>query len=184
MFPIIIAVVVLVVLGGIWINAYNGEVTRNNAIEKQRSDVHATLGSRYDKVLAFIDAIEGANATVTGYLNIIKDARIAFAEAIDNGELMNADAESDTIDSTFVTLLAYMENNPDSYNTVSLYSGFMSEFSASTNAVLNAIETFNESVESYNNHIQKFPNNMFLGEKEPYTSYSIENYNTTLPTFK
>ncbi len=76
-----------------------------------------------------------------------------------------------------------MENNPDSYNTVTLYFGFMSEFSASTNAVLNTIETYNESVESYNNHIQKFPNNMFLTEKESYTSYSIENYNITLPTF-
>ncbi len=64
-FPIIIAVVILIVLGGIWINVYNGKVTRNNAIEKQRGDVHATLGLRYDKVLVFIDAIEGANATVT-----------------------------------------------------------------------------------------------------------------------
>ena len=108
-FPIIIAVVILIVLGGIWINAYNGEVTRNNAIEKQRGNVHATLGSRYDKVLVFIDAIEGANATVTGYLNIIKDARTAFTEAINNADLITADAESSTIDSTFVTLLAYMK---------------------------------------------------------------------------
>lgn len=43
----------------------------------------ASLGIRYEKVLTFIDAIEDANATVMGYLNIIKDARIAFAEAID-----------------------------------------------------------------------------------------------------
>lgn len=49
MFPIFIASVVLIILGIIWINAYNGEVTRNNLIEKNRGDVHAALGSRYDK---------------------------------------------------------------------------------------------------------------------------------------
>lgn len=183
MFPIFIASVVLIILGIIWINAYNGEVTRNNLIEKNRGDVHAALGSRYDKVLAFIDAIEGADTTVTNYLNIIKEARTAFAEAIDNGDIIEADAEAGTIDSTFVTLLAYMEDNPASYNTVSLYAGFMSEFSAATNVVLNTIGKFNESVMSYNNHIQKFTNNMFLANKEPYATYSITNYNATLPTF-
>lgn len=76
-----------------------------------------------------------------------------------------------------------MEDNPASYNTVSLYAGFMSEFSAATNVVLNTIGKFNESVMSYNNHIQKFTNNMFLANKEPYATYSITNYNATLPTF-
>lgn len=68
----------------------------------------ASLGIRYEKVLTFIDAIEDANATVMGYLNIIKDARTAFTEAINNADLITADAESSTIDSIFVTLLAYV----------------------------------------------------------------------------
>lgn len=74
-------------------------------------------------------------------------------------------------------------DNPASYNTVSLYSGFASDFSASTNAVLNAIDYYNDSVRDYNNHIQTFPNFLFLGNKTPYQSYSISNYNTQLPTF-
>lgn len=183
MIPLLILVLVIAIIGITWISAYNGEITKNNEIENDRGNVHAALGARYDKVLALIDAIEGANQTVTGYLNIIKDARVAFAQALENDNPAAADESAEVIDSTFVTLLSYMEHNPESYNTVSLYAGFAGEFSASTNVVLNAITIYNESVKEYNNHIQTFPNVLFLGGKTPYKSYDVSNYNTTLPTF-
>ena len=76
-----------------------------------------------------------------------------------------------------------MEDNPESYNTVDLYSGYMAEFAASTNAVTYAINEFNEVVNDYNTFIQTFPNVIFLGEKVTFEPYSLANYNATLPTF-
>lgn len=171
------------IIGATWISAYNGAVQKNNAIVEQQGNVHATLSARYEKVGAFIDAIEGANSTVQGYLNTIMAARTAFANAIAAGNVAAANEAAETIDGTFITLVSYMEDNPSSYNTVNLYAGFMSEFAAATNVVTNAILLYNSNVTSYNNHIQTFPNNMFLGSRTPYNPYTISNYNTTLPTF-
>jgi LemA protein len=171
------------IIGFTWVNAYNGAIQKNNAIVEQQGNVHATLSARYEKVGAFIDAIEGANSTVQGYLNTIMAARTAFANAIAAGNVAAANESAATIDGTFITLVSYMEDNPSSYNTVNLYAGFMSEFSAATNVVTNAILTYNSYVTSYNNHIQQFPNSLFVGTRTPYTPYNVSNYNTQLPTF-
>lgn len=184
---LIILSVIVVLLGAliasIWYRSYNGEIEMNNQIENVRGDVHAAMGARYEKVTAFIDAIQGANATVNGYLGIIRDARTAFANAISTENFAAADEAGGLIDSTFVNLLSYMEDNPSSYNTVNLYSGFMGEFSASTNTVLNEIRTYNASVRDYNTHIQRFPNKIFLSGKVAKAQYDVPNYNAELPTF-
>ncbi|MFA5542514.1 MAG: LemA family protein [Bacilli bacterium] len=176
-------VVLLLIVGISWISAFNGEVSRNNDVVEYRGNVYAALSARYEKVGAFIDAIEGANATVTGYLTIISEARQAFANAIASGNIAAANEAISDIDGTFVTLLSYMEDNPESYNTVNLYSGFLGEFSASTNVVTTQIGEYNKKVNTYNTHIQRFPNNLFVGNKEKYESYNLENYNSPLPTF-
>ena len=183
---IIVGLVVVVFGGttaGMWISAYNGEITRRENVTEERGNVHASLSGRYEKVGTFIDAIESANQTVLTYLETIRDARTAFADAIASNEPVDADEAADTIDSTFVQLVAYMEDNSESYNTVDLYSGYMGEFAASTNAVTYAIREFNEVVNDYNTFIQTFPNVIFLGEKVTFEPYSLANYNATLPTF-
>lgn len=175
--------VVALIISMMWISAYNGAVTREAEIVEKQGNVHAALSARYEKVGALIDAIEGANATVLGYLETIADARTAFANALAAGSQAAADAAADTIDATFITLLSYMEDNPDSYNTVNLYSGFAAEFSASTNLVTGSIILFNVAVTNYNTHVQTFPNNIFLGGRALYSPYELTNYNVPLPTF-
>ena len=177
--------VFLVVVGIMWVNAFNGAKTKANEIETLRGDVYASLSVRYEKMGTFIDAISDANSIVTGYLEVIRDARVAFAEAIGkaNVDASEVDEISGTIDGTFITLLSYMEDNPASYNTVNLYQGFLSEFSAATNVVLNRILEYNRAVLAFNNHIETFPNLLFVGNETRKQTYAVDNYNTTLPTF-
>ena len=81
---IIVSLVVVVFGGttaGMWISAYNGEITRRENVTEERGNVHASLSGRYEKVGTFIDAIESANQTVLTYLETIRDARTAFADA-------------------------------------------------------------------------------------------------------
>lgn len=175
--------VLAIVIGSFWISAYNGAIVREAEVVEARGNVYATLEGRYEKVDALIDAIEDANATVLGYLETITDAREAFATAIENGNAAAADEASALIDGTFVTLVAYMEDNPDSYNTVGLYSGFAAEFTASTNMVTTSIIYYNSAVTDYNTHIATFPNVIFVGGRTPYAPYELTNYNSELPTF-
>ena len=170
-------------VGSTWISAYNGAIKKEAIVNEDLGNVHASLTGRYEKVATFIDAIQDANATIQGYLDTIAQAREAFADAISNNNNDAAYDSSATIDQTFVTLVSYMEDNPDSYNTVSLYIGYLDEFTASTNRVINDIGTYNEAVKEYNTHIQIFPNVIFVGSREKYTQYSTANYNATLPTF-
>jgi len=176
--------ILAVITASFWISAYNGAVIREAEVVEARGNVHASLEARYDKVDVLIDAIEDANETVQGYLDTIAAARAAFAAAIENGNAAAADEAAALVDGTFVTLVAYMEDNPDSYNTVGLYSGFMAEFSASTNLVTGSIMVYNSAVTSYNTHIKTFPNNIFVGGRTPYTAYELTNYNVSLPTFE
>lgn len=174
---------VSIVIGGTWIGAANGEVQKNNNVVEATGLVHARLSNRYEKIGAFINAIESANEAVVSFLETIRDARVAYADAIAANNNAAARSEADIIDTTFVNLVALMEANPETYQTVNLYAGFMSEFSASTNAVTYAIETFNEKVNVYNTHIQTFPNLIFLSKKVPYVIWSLENFRLELPTF-
>lgn len=171
------------VISILWIGAYNGAVRKEAQITESRGNVHATLSGRYEKVGVLIDAIESANTTVLGYLETITDAREAFADAIASSNQAAAAAAADTLDATFVTLVAFMEDNPDSYNTVGLYSGFMAEFSASTNLVTGAIIIYNAAVTDFNTHIKTFPNNIFVSGLSAYTPYELSYYNVTLPSF-
>jgi len=174
---------VFLVIGALWISAFNGAIRKDNAVSEKRANIHASLSARYEKVVVFVDAIESANETILTYLETIMDARTAFADAIDSSNNVAADSAATTIDGTFVTLVAYMEDNPDSYNTVSLYSGYMAEFAASTNKVRFDIGEFNAAARSYNTHIQTFPNNIFVGTRQTISEYSLTNYNATLPSF-
>jgi len=167
----------------VWVNAYNGYVTRDNEIAQKRGDVYAALSARYDKLSLMIDAIESANATVQGYLDTIMAARTAFADALANDDFESVDDSITEINSTFINLVSYVENNPSSYNTTGLYASALADFNASTNAVLYAITQYNASVTSYNNHIKTFPNNLFVGSNATYAPYEVTNYNTSLPSF-
>lgn len=170
---------------GMGIYAYNGEVTHRRDISQARGEIETSLIGRYEKVDAFIDAIEDANVTILAFLETIRDARLAFAEAISSAEPVDADAAAETIDSTFTQLVAYMEDNPDSYNTIGLYEGYLAEFSASTNAVVYSMNEYNKAVNEYNTFIEIFPNVIFLSNKVPFENYTynITNYSDTLPTF-
>lgn len=175
-----VAGMLLIIISIIWIVAYNGEVKKSNEIENMRDDVRAVLNVRYEKVLTLINSIESANTTVLGYLETIRDARTAFANAIDMDGTIDAASE---IDGTLFTLLSYMEDNPSSYNTVGLYSGFASEFSRDSNVALNLMMAYNKAVRSYNNHIKTYPNFLFFMSYDKKIGYVVDNYNTELPTF-
>lgn len=166
-----------------WIGAVNGEVRKNEDVVEATGNVHASLSGRYEKIGAFIDAIEDANATVLDYLQTIMAARTAFANAIAAGDSAEANDQAEIVDATFVTLVAYMEDNPGSYNTVNLYAGFMAEFAASTNVVTESIRTYNGKANVYNTHIKIFPNLIFLSGKTPYAIWALTNYTSELPTF-
>lgn len=175
--------IVIVVISSIWITAYNTYQSNDVEVSQKRGDVHATLSIRYDKMAAMIDTIQSANSTVQGYLDTIMDARAAFANALASNDLESIDESIQEINSTFINLVSYVEDNPSSYNTTALYANALAEFNASTNVVLTTILAYNDTVATYNKHIRMFPNNLFVGNNPQYDTYEVANFNKTLPSF-
>lgn len=175
--------VIGVTIGGMWIGVSNGEISNREDVKKAAGTIHASLSGRFEKIDVFIDAIIDANAAVLSFLDTINDARTAFATAISTNNEAAIKEQADIIDTNFINLVALMEDNPASYQTVNLYAGYMGEFAASTNAVTYAINEYNDVVAVYNTHIAIFPNVMFLRSKTPFATWNPPNYATTLPTF-
>lgn len=172
-----------VTIGATWIGAVNGEVRRNQAVSEATGNVYAQYSGRYEKMGAVIDAIQSADAMILNALQLITDARTAFAAALDAGIDGDPNEQAQIVESTITSLVVLLEDNPNSYQTTNLYAAAIAEFSASTNSVTFSITSYNSAVTAYNTHIQVFPNMLFLGSKTPFTTWVVPTYSTTLPTF-
>ncbi len=173
-----------IILGSTWAGAYNGAVTKSNLIQQRETQIYSAYSNRYEKVGAYINAIESANGQILAQMTLITDARNAFADAMAAGQLDIAADESANIESTFINLIVLLEDNPGQWNTINLSAGFMAEFAASTNAVTFAINSYNAALTDYNTFIALFPNNLFTGgfaRNDDF--YTPPNFNTDLPTF-
>ncbi len=178
-----ILVILLIVVGTLWIKAYNGATKAKNIVSQEKTKIYTAYSGRYDKVFAFIDAIESANAQINTQIDAIMAARTAFANALGRKDYDEAEEKTEIIESTFISLVSYLEDNPAAWNTIGLTSGFMAEFSASTNAVTFAINNYNEKVATYNILVSIFPNKLFLGGFKEIDDYVVPIFETTLPTF-
>jgi len=75
-----------------------------------------------------------------------------------------------------------MEQNPSNWTTLGITQDFIQEFSASTNMITNAIETYNEAVTDYHIHIEVIPNRWFLGSYTHVEFYQIPSLSTVIPS--
>ncbi len=179
-----VLIVLATIIGVVWSTAYNGAETKFRQIKLRETEIYSAYSGRYEKVLQYIDAIESADQTILDQLTLITNARTAFANAMSNNDLDVAESASSTIESTFIDLVSYMEDNPSNWTTIGLTNNFMSEFAASTNNVTNRINAYNAAITEYNTFIVLFPNNLFTGGYTQNSDFYIApNFNTELPTF-
>lgn len=171
----------LLVVGGTWIGAYNGMVKRENDVVLKKGAVHASYVGRYDKASAMIGAIESANAQINSQIEAITTARSAFSN-VETGTVTEIQGAADAVETTISAFVVLLEDNPSAWNTVGLYAQYMAEFNASTNSVTFSINAYNTAVSAFNTHIKLFPNVIFLGGQEAYTNWELPTL-STMPTF-
>src|SRR5690606_29310115 len=116
-------------------------------------------------------------------LGLITQAREAFADAVASQASPDVlEQEFTALESMFITLVSYMEDNPSNWTTVGITSAFLAEYNASTNSVSFAINQYNETVFLYNSFLRKFPNNVFAFGFELKNAYSLPSeFVTVLP---
>lgn len=173
----------VVVTGVLWISAYNQAVTKTSFLEAEKIKIYTAYSARYEKVKVYIDAIDTQNSQMIAQMQLITDARARFADAMANSDIDAANSEITNIEAVLVNLAVIMEDNPGSWNTNALMSGYMAEFSADTNRLFNTITEYNTSVSEYNRIISTFPNKIFLKSFAKNNDLFVPAFETAVPTF-
>lgn len=160
-FLIIVAVVAIVaVLVGLAVGSYNGTVKMREDVDAAEAQIKNRLKQRHDKMLQLIDAVEGLQEHAETIYNMITAAREAYNSATTPEEFMAADGLQTQ---ALTDLRALVEDNPEGITANEAYYGYMSEVSATENALATARRDYNEAVRKYNTSVNKFPKTMYIG---------------------
>lgn len=166
-------IVILVVLAVIvlWvIQIYNRLVNLRNRVRNAFSQIDVQLTRRYDLIPNLVEAVKGYMSHERNTLEAVIQARnsavsaqqSAAADPTDADAIKALAAAETTLGGTLGRLFALVESYPDLKANENMIQ-FQEELSSTENKVAFARQAFNDSVMSYNNACENFPNNMVAG---------------------
>jgi LemA protein len=146
---------------------YNNLVNLRNRVRNAFSQIDVHLTRRHDLIPNLVEAVKGYMAHERGTLEAVIEARNAAASQLRSAAADPGDAEAikklsaaeATLTGTLGRLFALAEAYPDLKANQNMLH-FQEELSTTENKVAFARQAFNDSVMSYNNACQNFPNNL------------------------
>ena len=154
---IVVAVVVLVLLGGVLI--FNRLVSLRQRVDNGWSQIDVQLRRRYDLIPNLVQTVEGYAAHERELFEAVAEARSKAMSAQTVGD--QAQAEN-AITAGLRQLLAVAENYPDlkaSQNFLALQE----ELTGTESKIAYARQFYNDQVMRLNTTIGKFPSNLIAG---------------------
>lgn len=162
---VLVLVVMLLVTTLIsWLTTYNGAQRRLRAIDFEETKIYSAFNNRLEKQENLLSYVNTADEQILNQLGLITSAREAFSEAFKNHDEQESFENFQTIETTFLGLLSYLEDNPNNWTSIGLTSKLIDEFNATTNALTYAIDNYNKSRYDYNLFIVLFPQKLFLNK--------------------
>jgi LemA protein len=138
------------------ISGYNSLVDADEAIAADQSQIEIRLQERHDKIGLIVDAITGLQEHEETIYDMITSARAAYATAKTNNDTAGM-IEADALESLALSnLLVAVEDNP-ALTTTGAYGQLIVEISSIEAALAVARRDYNNSVESYNASVRRFP---------------------------
>src|SRR6476620_2205032 len=158
------ALVVILLLWGC--GGYNGLVSADQNVKKVWGNVETNYQRRTDLYSSVIKTVEASANFEKSTLNAVVEAR-AKATAInvdinDQASLDRYQQAQGQLQSSFGRLLAVAENYPDLKTTKS-FQDFQTQIEGTENRINVARRDYNGSVNTYNQKVRLFPNNIFAG---------------------
>lgn len=166
--PIIIVLVVLV--GGYFLlamNFQNGALGYKQEADKTWADVQGAYQRRNDLIGNLVNTVKGAADFEKSTLEAVINARAKATQTtidpsnITPEKLAEFQQAQSGVSSALGRLLVTVEKYPD-LKTNQNFLKLQDELASTENQILTARTRFNESVQSYNNYVLKFPNKFFL----------------------
>ena len=168
---IIVALVVLVVLVGMWVmGVYNGLIRKRNAKDNNYSQIGIQLTRKYELIPNLVKLVKGYMKHERTTLEEVIQARNMAANAnaavsanpSDPEAMKQMVAAEGTLGGVMGRLFALSEAYPDLKANQNMMQ-LTEELTSTENKVTFARQAFNDSVMTYNNALQVFPANMVAG---------------------
>lgn len=159
---IILGVIVLFVLivGGSVAGTYNRLVAERELGRTAQGQIEAQLQRRFDLVPNLVASVKGAMVQEQKVFDAIAQARTQYAGAKEGTpEKLTAGTQ---YESAVGRLLVVMENYPE-LKSIGTVTDLMTQLEGAENRISVARQRYNETVNTYNTHLQTFPTNIIGG---------------------
>lgn len=167
-FLIFLAIIAAIVFWAIGI--YNRLINERNRVKNAFAQIDVQLTRRHDLIPNLVEAVKGYMKHERETLEGVIAARNAAASSLDAAKQDPANAQAikelgaseGALTSALGRLFALSEAYPDLKANQNMMQ-FQEELSSTENKVAFARQAFNDSVLSYNNSAQNFPNSVIAG---------------------
>jgi LemA protein len=149
--------IALVVLALLWIvGAYNGLIRLRNQLENAWAQIDVQLKRRHDLIPNLVETVKGYAKHESGTLEKVIQARNIAVNAKTVGD--RAEAEN-VLTGALKSLFAVAEAYPD-LKANQEFMRLQEELTSTENKVAFSRQFYNDTVMTYNTHIQVFPTNL------------------------
>jgi LemA protein len=153
----ILGAVVLIAI--VLFGAYNGLVSKNNAIDGQWAQVETQYQRRFDLIPNLVESTKGVMQQEKDVFEAIANARTQYGGAKTVDQKVSA---ADNLDSALSRLLVIVENYPQLKSNETV-SKLMDELAGTENRIAVERRRYNELVQDYNLSVKVVPNNIVAG---------------------
>ena len=152
------------------VGIYNGLINKRNRVENAFAQIDVQLTRRHDLIPNLVEAVKGYMKHERETLEAVINARNSAVSDLDaakadpaNAELIRKLGESEgQLGAALSRLFALSEAYPDLKANENMIQ-FQEELSSTENKVAFSRQAFNDSVLTYNNQVENFPNNVISG---------------------
>jgi LemA protein len=147
---------VIVLLAIFSFSSYNGLVTQEQKVDTSWAQVENQLKRRSDLIPNLVETVKGYASQEKEVIQSVTDARSQLAGANTPKEYANAD---ENLNGALNRLLVVVENYPNLKSNENFRS-LMDTLEGTENRLAVARRDYNESVETYNLKVRRFPGNI------------------------
>ncbi len=176
----IILIIVLVVVGFMGCNSYNGLVKQDESVKKAWNNVQTEYQNRNDLVGNLVNTVKGAADFEKSTLTDVVNARAKATSVNINADNLTPEkiAEFQAAQGQLTGALSRLLATVEAYPTLKATENFtqlQGQLEGIENNIKNSRKIFNEEIQVYNTKVRSFPMNIMAGifgfhEKAGFTS--------------
>lgn len=165
---LLIVVAVVVMIFSYFQGTYNSLVTHREAVSKQWADVESQYQRRADLIPNLVSTVKGYAAHESKTLESVVEARSKATQTtiqfdqINDQTLAQFQKVQGELSSALSRLMAISESYPD-LKANENFRELQVQLEGTENRIATERRRFNESVQTYNVYVQKFPRNIIAG---------------------